>query len=49
LRDAAADSALSRFGAGWQWLTGVSLAARAPQVTVLVTMSVPLCENIFNT
>jgi len=29
----AADTVLKPFSAGWQWLTGVSLAARASQGT----------------
>jgi hypothetical protein len=37
----ATDSVLRRLRAGWQWLTGVSLAARAPQATVPGAMSAP--------
>jgi hypothetical protein len=41
LQDAAAGSVLRRFSAGWQCLTGVSLAARVSQATVPDTMSAP--------
>jgi len=37
----ATDRVLRRFSVGWQWLTGVSLAARASQATVPGTMSAP--------